>query len=278
MEDWQRTVPDWPGEVRLVVMVTIMYEAWPEGRTPPYSPMASGLKEGTLDLQGISWAAYGARTGLGRLASLLDQYGIRSTVCANAVAVERNPALIRAMHGSGHEIAGHSYTQDMFLPYCTPEEEQALIRRCARIIAETTGEAPVGWASPRMTPTIHTAGFLAEDGYLWHGDYNDTDLPYVVRTPKGKVVALMHSDFTDNRVLRGSPRDFVDVYRDTFDFLLSSGKPEILNLTLHAHFGGRPPMAAALRTILDHMRGKPGVWFARHDEVARWVLERSERA
>ena len=51
---------------------------------------------------------------------------------------------------------------------------------------------------------------LSALGYLWLGDYHDTDLPYVVETPAGKLVALPHSDFTDNRVLRGSPRDFLD--------------------------------------------------------------------
>ena len=160
----------------------------------------------------------------------------------------------------------------MFLPYMAPDEEQALIRRCARIIADATGAAPVGWASPRMSPSAHTAGFLAADGFLWHGDYNDTDLPYVVDTPHGQVVALMHSDFTDNRVMRGSPRDFLDVHLDTFDFLTGTGQPEIMNLTVHAHVGGRPPLAAMLDRILRHMQAAGGVWFARHDEVARWVL------
>jgi peptidoglycan/xylan/chitin deacetylase (PgdA/CDA1 family) len=256
-------------------MVTVMFETWPEGRTPPYSPMASPLREGVVDRQGISWAEYGGRTGIWRLGEVLAAQGVKGTIAANARAVERYPESIRALHAAGHEIAGHSYTQDMFIPYLAPEEERALIARCAGIIEGATGERPIGWASPRMTPSAHTAGFLAEQGFLWHGDYNDTDLPYVVRTPAGPVVALMHSDFTDNRVMRGSPRDFLDVYRDTFDFLLGTGRPEILNLTVHAHFGGRPPMAAMLQRILQHMRRQDGVWFARHDELARWVLQQS---
>lgn len=237
--------------------------------------MASPLKEGVVDRQGISWAEYGGRTGLWRLGRVPDGFGVKATVAANARAVERWPEAVRALHAQGHQIAGHSYTQDMFLPYMAPEEERALIRRCAAIIEATVGERPVGWASPRMAPTAHTARFLAEEGFLWHGDYNDTDLPHVMAAGAGDIVALQHSDFTDNRVLRGSPRDFLDVYRDTFDFLRASGRAEILNLTVHAHFGGRPPMAAMLQQIPDHMRGRgDGVWFARHDEIARWVLGR----
>lgn len=264
----------WPNDARVAVMVTVMFETWPEGRTPPYSPMASPLREGVVDRQGISWAEYGGRTGIWRLGEVLDRFGVKGTVCANARAVERYPEAVKALHAAGHEIAGHSYTQDMFLPYMRPEEELAVIRRCASIIEEATAERPVGWASPRMTPSEHTARFLAAEGFLWHGDYNDTDLPYTVSTEAGPVVALMHSDFTDNRVMRGSPRDFLDVYRDTFDFLMQSDRPEILNLTVHAHFGGRPPMAAMVQRILEHIAARQEqVWFARHDEVARWIMQ-----
>ena len=268
----------WPGGANVAVMATVMFETWPEGKTPPYSPMASPLREGVVDRQGISWAEYGGRTGIWRLLDVFGKAGIKATVCANARAVERYPESIRAYHDAGHEIAGHSYTQNMFLPYMDPEEEQALIRRCAGIIQGVTGERPVGWASPRMSPSAHTAGFLAQDGFVWHGDYNDTDIPYVVATPHGHLAALQHSDFTDNRAMRGSPRDFRDVYIDSFDYLSGTGQAEVLNLTVHAHFGGRPPFAAMVTTILQHMQAKGGVWFARHDEVARWVLERERAA
>jgi hypothetical protein len=126
-----------------------------------------------------------------------------------------------------------------------------------------------------MTPTEHTATFLAEHGFVWHGDYNDTDLPYVVNTSKGPIVALQHSDFTDNRVLRGNPRDFFQVYRDSFDFLYRTEPVGIINLTVHAHFGARPPMASSLVETLKHMKYHPGVWFARHDEVAECVIKRN---
>jgi allantoinase len=48
----------------------------------------------------------------------------------------------------------------------------------------------------------------------------------------------------------------------------------LLNLTLHTHFGARPPMAAMLHAILKYMRGFDDVWFTRHDELARHVLAR----
>jgi peptidoglycan/xylan/chitin deacetylase (PgdA/CDA1 family) len=269
---------EWPSKARVAVMVTVMFESWPEGKGPPYGPMASGLREGTLDLQSVSWAHYGGRTGIWRLMRLFHKFDVKATIGANAMSLERFPDAAKELARAGHEIAGHSYTQDMFLPYLTVDEERALIRRCASIIESLSGQKPVGWASPRMTPTEHTARILADEGFLWHGDYHDTDLPYLVKTPAGKIVALPHSDFTDNRVLRGNPRDFLDVYRDTFDYLYRNEPGALLNLTVHAHFGARPPLAAMLHEILAHVRGHPDVWFARHDEVARLVIEQAKAA
>lgn len=265
----------WPNNARLAVLVTVMFESWSEGKAPPYSPMTTALKPGTTDLLGVSWSEYGGKTGIWRFMRLFDEFQIHATVCASGNAVERYPEAAQELHKKGHELAGHSYTQDLILPYLEAVEEKEVIRKCARIIKDVTGKNPVGWFSPVAAPTKQTAGFLVEEGFLWHGDYNDTDLPYAVRTPKGTLVAIPHSDFTDNRVLRGSPRDFYQVYKDTFDFLYETEPSGMLNLTVHAHFGGRPLMSAMLAEILRYMKGFPGVWFARHDEIARWVLDKS---
>jgi len=262
----------WPGGARLAVMVTVMFEAWPDGEAPPYSPMASAMRPGTPDRQGVSWAEYGGRTGIARLLRILEGAGISATFCVNAKAAEDFPETVQAIVAQGHEVAGHGYTQDLFLPYLTPDDEHALIRRCSEILTRIGGVRPTGWASPRMTSTPHTAGFLATEGFTWHGDYSDTDLPYVVTTPSGVIVALPHSDFTDNRVLRASPRAYFEVYEDTSLFLHRNEPGGLLNLTLHAHFGARPPMAAMLVEILEHLATLGDIWYPRHDELAKLVL------
>jgi peptidoglycan/xylan/chitin deacetylase (PgdA/CDA1 family) len=263
----------WPNNARLAVLPTVMFESWSEGKAPPYSPMTTSLKPGTVDRLGVSWAEYGGKTGIRRIMRVLDEFQVPATVCISGKAAEQFPEAARELHKKGHELAGHSYTQDLILPYLSVEEEKEVIRRCARIIEGITGTKPRGWFSPVAAPTEHTAEFLAEEGFQWHGDYNDTDLPYALKTSKGTLVAIPHSDFTDNRVLRGSPRDFYQVYKDTFDFLYGNEPMGMINLTVHAHFGGRPMMSAILAEILRYMKGFSGVWFARHDEIARWVLD-----
>ena len=269
----EKTITHWPKSEKLAVMVTVMFEVWSEGKAPPYSPMTTALKPGTPDLLGISWSRYGGRTGIWRIMRILEECNVKGTVCLNARGAELFPQAVKELQRQGHEIAAHSYTQDLVLPYLSPTEEKEVIQKCTRIIADTVGIRPVGWFSPVAAPTNHTAEFLAAEGFLWHGDYNDSDLPYALATPNGRLVAIAHSDFTDNRVLRGSPRDFYHVYKDTFDFLYRTEAPSLINLTVHAHFGGRPLMSAMLSELLHYMKGFPEVWFARHDEIARWAIE-----
>ncbi|MFQ5682770.1 MAG: polysaccharide deacetylase family protein [Candidatus Binatia bacterium] len=266
----------WPNNASMAVLVTVMLESWSEGKAPSYSPMTTPLKEGTVDRLGVSWARYGGRTGIWRLMKTLAEVRVRSTVCVSGRSAELFPEAVKQLHRQGHELAAHGYTQDQFLCYLAPEEEREVIRKCCKIIEGIAGIRPVGWFSPRATPTLHTSEFLAEEGFVWHGDYNDTDLPYPLKTAKGTLLAIPHSEFVDNRVLRASPRDFYQVYKDTFDYLFKTGEMGMINLTVHAHFGGRPLMSAILVEVLKYMRSFPGVWFARHDEVAEWMLKTSK--
>ena len=88
-------------------------------------------------------------------------------------------------------------------------EERALIQHSLEILTKVSGQRPCGWLSSTIATTDNTADLLAEQKLLWHGDYNYLDQPCRVPTRHGKIVAIPHSDYADNRVLRGSPRDFL---------------------------------------------------------------------
>ena len=145
-------------------------------------------------------------------------------------------------------------------------------RQVHRRVQEAHGRTAERLAEPGAgAPTANTEELIAEAGFLWYGDYNHIDLPFCVNTKKGTLVALPHSDFADHRVLRGNPRDWYDVYKDTFDYLYANEAMSYLNITLHCHFGGRPLMAAQVDRILKYIRGFPDVWLVRHDELAEWI-------
>jgi peptidoglycan/xylan/chitin deacetylase (PgdA/CDA1 family) len=263
----------WPNHARVVVAMTCLMENWSGDKGPPFSVQTTGLKPGTHDRAAMTWGHYGSRNGVWRLLKILNENKVPSTFVSNAYSMEIAPAAVEHMLKSGHEIAAHSYTQDALMAYLSPDEEKAIIGKCVDVFKKMTGAPPKGWLSPVLAPTADTERLVAEAGMLWYGDYNNIDLPFVVNTKGGPLVAFPHTDFADHRVLRANPRDWFEVYKDTFDYLYANEPNSLLNVTVHCHFGGRPLMAAQVDRILKYLRGFPDVWFARHDELAQWVKD-----
>ncbi|MPZ40985.1 MAG: polysaccharide deacetylase family protein [Rhizobiales bacterium] len=218
-------------------------------------------------------AAYGGKVGVWRILALLNRHGIRGTFCVNARCAEIFPEAVAAIIAQGHDAAGHGYLQDQLLTALEPGEEQAVIRKSLDILEGATGKRPSGWISPVTAYTAHTRRFLAADKLTWHGDARDTDLPSLVETPAGPIVQIPGSDFTDNRVIRSSPQDIWDVYKETFDYLRDREPPAFLALSLHCHFGGRPMITAVYDKIFSYMRRHDDVWFSSFGEIARWVMD-----
>ena len=134
----------WPGGKRIAVAVTVMFETWSEGKGPPYSVQATGLKPGTVDRAGIAWATYGGKVGVWRIINLLSQNNVRGTFCTNAACAERYPEAVAQIVRSGHEIAGHAYVQDELLAYLEPDQEKATIHRCLDLLDNVNGRCGRG--------------------------------------------------------------------------------------------------------------------------------------
>jgi allantoinase len=265
--------PLWPEGARTVVVLTFLMENWSEGKAPPYSPMTSPPKPGTVDRAGITWAEYGGRSGILRLIRVAKRHGVSGTVCINARSAELFPDTVTQIAKAGFEIAGHNYAQDEVLSGLNEQEERGIIQKSLGILEEVSGVRPCGWLSSTLATTDRTADLLAEARMLWHGDYNCLDLPCRVPTQRGSIVAIPHSDYADNRVLRGAPDDWFRCYKDMFDFLYRDEPEAFINITMHGNFGGRPLLAGLLDKLLTYIKGHEGVWMPRHDELAQWVNE-----
>jgi peptidoglycan/xylan/chitin deacetylase (PgdA/CDA1 family) len=256
---------------RLTVVLTFLMENWSPGKAPPYSPMTSPPKAGAVDRAGILWADYGGRFGMARLIRIAKQFGASGTACINARSAELFPETVRHIVDAGFEIAGHNYMQDEVLSGLDEPQERALIQKSLRILETISGVKPVGWLSSTVATTDRTAELLKQEGLLWHGDYNDMDLPGRMSTPSGDIVGIPHSDYADNRVLRGAPIDWFTTYRDMFDYQYQCEPGSFINITMHGNFGGRPLMSAQLHKLMSYMSQHEGVWMPRHDELAHWV-------
>jgi hypothetical protein len=133
------------------------------------------------------------------------------------------------------------------------------------------GRRPAGWCSNVYSSTPETPEMLVREGVRWYADALDCSLPKVETTKAGEIVALPWCEFVDNRVLRASPRDFYEVYRDSFDYLYDAEPMGLVHLALHSHFGGRPLIAAQFEKLLRYFAGFRDVWMVRHHELAEWV-------
>jgi len=263
----------WPNDARICVVLSCLLENWSEGKGPPFSVQTTALRPGTPDRASMTWGTYGGRAGVWRLLKIFKENRVPATFISNARALEINPGVAQAIVEQGHEVAAHSYAQDDLLAYLGADEERAMIRRCADLIQSMTGSRPKGWLSPVIASTDRTETILAEEGYLWYGDYNNVDLPFGVNIGGKTIVAFPHTDFADHRVLRLNPRDWFEVHKDTFDYLYQNEPTSFLNITMHCHFGGRPLVAAHVDRIIKYIRGFPGVWWVRHDELSQWIVD-----
>jgi peptidoglycan-N-acetylglucosamine deacetylase len=263
----------WPNGNRVAVIVSLLLETWSDGHSPSYFPRTSPLRAGTTDFAGISWSQFGGNEGIWRLIRILNEAGIKGTVFANGRSAELYPEAMAQVVRSGHDIAGHGYYQDQLLAYMTPDEQQATIAKTLDALQQASGQRPTGWVTPIYGWTEETRDVLVRAGIQWCSDSLDASMPRREKTPSGSILLIPWSDFVDNRALRASPRNYFDVYKETFDYLYACEPMALINIGIHSHFGGRPLMAAMFRRILRYLQGFPGVWFARHGEVARYLTE-----
>jgi peptidoglycan/xylan/chitin deacetylase (PgdA/CDA1 family) len=262
----------WPNGKKIAVSVTVMFETWSEGKAPSYSVQTTHLKSGTVDHAGKAWSTYGGRVGVWRLIRMLDRLHIPGTFFANARCAEEYPEAVKAIVASGHDLAGHAYTQDQLLAYMSLAEQEATIRRSIDLLEAYGGKTVSGWGSPVLAFTPETAGFLAKAGLKWTCDVTYVDLPIKIHTEHGVIAGVPTTDFSDNRVMRASPRDLYDAYKGTFDYLAENEPMSLLVFVIHCQFGGRPLITAALHEVLKYIAKSRDVWFARHDELANWAL------
>ena len=268
-------IVSWPNGKRIAVLLSVLFETWSEGKGPGYFPRTTPLKSGTVDHGAIQWGQYGGNEGVWRLVRILDQYDLRGTVFCSGRSAELYPEAIRQMVRSGHDIAGHGYTQDVVFSYLTPQEQRASIRKVLDGLERVSGHRPEGWATAVYGWDQHTFDLLVEEGVKWYADALDISLPRRQKTKTGSIYGIPWSDFVDNRVLRGNPRDYFDVHKETFDYLYAHEPMGLLHVAIHGHFGGRPLVAAMFLKLLEYLKGFEDVWFPRRRELIQWMGEQN---
>ncbi len=277
----------WPADAKAVVSLCINYEEGSEYSIPAGDAANEGLAEinyamppGYRDLTAESVYEYGSRAGIWRLLRILDDFELKCTFFAAAVALERNPEVAAALVEAGHEPCSHGWRwEEVFR--LSREQEREHIQWAVESITETCGERPVGWYC-RYGPSVHTRQLLVEEGgFLYDSDgYND-DLPYFAEVGATKHLVVPYGNvYNDARYVLAqgysSPSDFFDYCRRAVDELRREGHggyPKMMSIGLHARWAGQAGRASALREFLDHLRELDDVLVTRRIDIARWWLD-----
>lgn len=245
----------WPTDKALALSVSVMLEGWTDDAAPGIGPMGNPLKPGILDLQARSWAEYGPKVGAWRILDILAAAKRRAVFYTSGILAERYPALLRAIADAGHVVAAHSWGQNIVPAYQTPEEEARDLDRCVAIIRETTGAPPLGWLSPRCTPSPRTSALLAQAGFHWHADFFDSDLPYRHETSAGAITAVPFTMEVNDMPLYirygSEPEAFTRILERIVANWPRLGRAAgCLDITVHAHVFGRPAGAIEFMNAL----------------------------
>ena len=158
---WPKPSLQWPDGKLVCCTFRVAYEAFRKSGRFKRSAKID------VNVTSLSHANYGGAVGIWRLMDLFNRTGIRATVGANGLAVEKWPDTIKALHLAGHEIAAHGMTNDHDMTELTPDEQREEVRACTRVIMNCVGERPIGWAGPGNLHTEETLGILADEGYRW---------------------------------------------------------------------------------------------------------------
>ena len=269
----------WPGGRRLAVFFRCAFEGWSDGHWPGIGPMGNPLKPGFIDLNALGFAEYGHRRGIFRAMETLAEFNVKATIMLSGVMAERHPEIVKDLYQQGHDLVAHSYAMDVIPVYLDEEQERANIRRTVDLIVKATGgKAPTGWISPRGTPSQRTAKMLTEEGFEWHGDLLNDDLPYLVKYDTGTIVAFSSNMECNDLPLYmrygNPPKVMLEIFEDWLEYARKHEKGAArLDPTIHSHVFGRPLGMSVFRKMIEIAASADDVWVGTRSEAVKHILK-----
>jgi peptidoglycan/xylan/chitin deacetylase (PgdA/CDA1 family) len=252
-----------------------------EGGGQPISgapgPITVPIDQGVPDLTQNTYYEYGPNEGILRLLDLFDRHGVKVTSFMIGEAVDKRPDIAREIVRRGHEAANHG--KRWAFQYRLPaDKERAWISSGHQSIEKATGVSPVGYDCYWMRGSVRTLELLQSLGYVYHNNDLSRDEPFVQRIQGKPFVTVPYTahlnDIASFDYSGYNPDAYVRAVCDEFDQLYAEAavRRRMMSISLHDRISGRPYRIPALARIFNYMNSKPGVWFARRDEIASHAL------
>lgn len=228
----------------------------------------------------MSQGQYGARRGTPRILALLEKYGVPATFFMPAVSAMIHPDEAKAVVTAGHELGIHSWIHE-FNSRLDHATERDLAFRAADVLEKLSGKRPVGMRTASWDFSPWTLKIIREMGLLYDSSLMADDEPYELLDegqPTGVVelpVEWIRDDaiyFNMDRMggLRPytGPETVLDIFRRELEVAHQEGGLYVL--TMHPHHIGHRSRITILEEVIKLAKAMPGVWFATHEEIARW--------
>jgi peptidoglycan/xylan/chitin deacetylase (PgdA/CDA1 family) len=267
----------WPDGARLAVTVSMQFEAGGQPISGAPGPVTEPIDPGYPDLPQNSFYEYGVREGIPRMLDLFDKHAIKVTSFMIGQAVDKQPELAAEIVRRGHEAAAHGrpWERQYLLQ---PAAERQWILDSVDAIERTTGTRPRGYNNYWIRGSVHTLEILQQLGFTYHIDDLSADEPFIQKLPGGPIVTVPYTvhmnDIASFDFTHFSPRDYEQQLRDEFEQLFEEGavRRRMMSLSLHDRISGHASRVRALDRFFGAVRERPGVWWARRDEIADWAL------
>ena len=230
----------------------------------------------------MSQGEYGARVGLQRVVDLIDRHNIPASFFIPAVSLILQPDMVDVIQQSGrHEFGVHGWIHELNTEL-DADTERDLVGRATDYLENVTGRRPVGYRAPSWNFSPNTLRILRGFEFLYDSSLMADDRPYeLLQNGEATGIAELPVEWIlDDAPLlnpRGasytSPRDLLQVYIDEFDQAYEEGT--MFLLTTHPHIIGHRSRILILEELISHIQSVGNVWFATHEQVARYVLEQA---
>ena len=232
----------------------------------------------------LSQGEYGSRAGIPRILALLDRHKVAATFFVPAVTALLHPDTIKAINASGrHEIGLHSWIHERN-SQLDETTERDLMKRSLDTLEKLAGRRPVGMRTASWDYSPYTLALAREFGLLYDSSLMADDRPYEVLAngqPSGIVqlpVEWILDDFPYFWMDRAStvrptmtPDEVFSIWKAEFDGAYE--ERTLFILTMHPHVTGHRSRIAMLERLVTYIQSRPGVWFATHEQIARYARE-----
>ena len=276
----QATGGFWPGDTRLVVSVSMQFEAGGQplkGTDSPF-PRVDFPANVPSDPATNTWFAYGYREGIPRLLDLWDRHGVKVTSHMIGDAVKRHPELAREIVARGHEASGHGPRWSSQFAM-SRDEERTFLRQAASMLQDVTGQAVSGYNCNWLRRGPHTLSLLQELGYVYHIDDVSRDEPFIEQV-NGKDFVVVPYTLRNNDIVliegrNYSPSQFLEQVKLDFDQLYeeAGSRRRMMSISAHDRISGTPQMVRVWDEFLRYANSHPGVAFMRKDAIAQYTLK-----